>query len=141
MQCATHGRSSSLHLRWAISAHPLPVLLDPEVQREPVLEEGGEVEELGRELLDVRHVAVRRGLPGVGDGAEHAVRMVKVAALQLHVLAAEGGQAHEVVEDRTRGGVVRSVVEGGDLRVVPCVVPDGGEKGGRKEKCKRSVEG
>eukprot|EP00959_Pyramimonas_sp_CCMP1952_P219873 4597228-Pyramimonas_sp.AAC.1 len=93
------------------------VLLDAELVAVHVEEELREVEELGRELLDVLHV-LQAVLPAVGHGVEEAVRVVELAALQRAVQRGERLQPDQVAEDDGGGGVVRPVQEGGRVRVV-----------------------
>ena len=55
-------------------------------------------------------------VPGPLDRGEQPVRMVKLAPLQSQEHGREGLQAEEVVQDKGRGGVVRAVVKGRDLK-------------------------
>mmetsp|Transcript_23464 Transcript_23464/g.77727 ORF Transcript_23464/g.77727 Transcript_23464/m.77727 type:complete len:325 (+) Transcript_23464:510-1484(+) len=68
------------------------------------------IEQLGHELLDVRH-GPRRRPPRVRQREEEAVRHVELAALELHGEPSKGLAAHEEVEDDARRRVVGAVHE------------------------------
>mmetsp|Transcript_22211 Transcript_22211/g.87497 ORF Transcript_22211/g.87497 Transcript_22211/m.87497 type:complete len:629 (-) Transcript_22211:2394-4280(-) len=98
-----------------------PVLQCTQVEPVVVHHHVGEVEELGDEFLDVGR-AVEAVAPALGDGAEHAVGVVELAALQLEEVCGEGLGADEIEENNARAAVVRAVVEGGNVGVHKALV-------------------
>ncbi len=103
----------------------LPALLQAQVEIVPVGEKIRQVEEFRNELAHVRHVVLAGGVPGLADGVEHAVRQVKMAALQVEEVLGEGLQPHQVGGDDHGGGVVGAVVVGRGVcaRVIPVLEP------------------
>jgi len=81
-----------------------------------------QVIELWDQLLHIACVPLTVG-PAGPHAAEQPVGMVELASLQCEEHAGEGLEPDQVVEGEGRGGVVRSVVERGDLVVLPRVVP------------------
>ena len=120
--------------------HLGPVVEPAQAVAAAVDEHLGQVVELGDELLDVAGVALTVG-PGAPHAAEQAVGMIELPALEREEEGGEGlepgddnddqnGQddvldvPDQPVEGEGGGAVVRAVVEGRDLIVLPGAISE-----------------
>mmetsp|Transcript_24871 Transcript_24871/g.65292 ORF Transcript_24871/g.65292 Transcript_24871/m.65292 type:complete len:261 (-) Transcript_24871:100-882(-) len=87
----------------------------------PVLEERSRIKEFRRQLRDVLRMRSRR-LPCAWDGRKHPIREIKMPSLEFEEHGTERLRPNQILQDRARREVMRTVMKLGDVRVGPCPI-------------------